>query len=116
VTVATEPELLAIPDLLVSDLFLLIHEALVNAARHARASAIQLAILREAHQISIAVADDGQGFPFSGKYTLADLAREQIGPRTLRERVLSLGGTMQLETGDGGSRVRLTVPLAREVA
>ena len=37
VTVATEPELLAIPDLLVSDLFLLIHEALVNAARHARA-------------------------------------------------------------------------------
>jgi signal transduction histidine kinase len=116
VTVATEPELLAIPDLLVSDLFLLIHEALVNAARHARASAIQLAILREAHQISIAVADDGQGFPFSGKYTLADLAREQIGPRTLRERVLSLGGTMQLETGEGGSRVRLTVPLAREVA
>jgi len=116
VTVATEPELLAIPDLLVSDLFLLIHEALVNAARHARASAIQLAILREAHQISIAVADDGQGFPFSGKYTLADLAREQIGPRTLRERVSSLGGTMQLETGDGGSRVRLTVPLAREVA
>jgi signal transduction histidine kinase len=116
VTVATEPELLAIPDLLVSDLFLLIHEALVNAARHARASAIQLAILREAHQISIAVADDGQGFPFSGRYTLADLAREQIGPRTLRERVLSLGGTMQLETGEGGSRVRLTVPLAREVA
>jgi signal transduction histidine kinase len=116
VTVATEPELLAIPDLLVSDVFLLIHEALVNAARHARASAIQLAILREAHQISIAVADDGQGFPFTGKYTLADLAREQIGPRTLRERVLSLGGTMQLETGEGGSRVHLTVPLAREVA
>ena len=116
VTVATEPDSLEIPDLLVTDLYLLIHEALVNAARHARASAIQLAILREAHQISIAVADDGQGFPFQGRYSLADLAREQIGPRTLRERVASLGGTLELETGTGGSRLRLTVPLVREVA
>lgn len=116
VTVATEPASLEIPDLLVTDLFLLIHEALVNAARHARASAIQLAILREAHQISIAVVDDGQGFPFEGRYTLADLAREQIGPRTLRERVASLGGSLEIETSKKGSRVRLTVPLVREVA
>jgi signal transduction histidine kinase len=116
VTVATEPELLEIPDLLLNDLFLLIHEALVNAARHARASAIQLAILREAHQISIAVADDGKGFPFSGRYTLAELTSAQIGPRTLRERVAALGGSLLLETGEGGSRVRLTVPLVREMA
>ncbi len=116
VTVATEPESLEIPDLLVNDLFLLIHEALVNAARHARASSIQLAILREAHQISIAVADDGQGFPFRGRYTLPELTQAQIGPRTLRERVSSLGGTLQIETGEDGSRVRLTVPLVREVA
>ena len=115
VTVATEPASLEIPDLLVTDLFLLIHEAMVNAARHARASAIQLAILREAHQISIAVVDDGQGFPFEGRYSLADLAREQIGPRTLRERVASLGGSLELETGKDGSRLRLTVPLVREV-
>ncbi len=115
VTVATEPETLAIPDLLVTDLFLLIHEALVNAARHAHASAIQLAIFREPHQISIAVADDGQGFPFKGTFTLADLIRTQTGPRTLRERVSSLGGDMLLETTDQGTRLKLTVPLAREV-
>lgn len=115
VTVATEPETLEIPDLLVTDLFLLIHEALVNAARHAHASAIQLAIFWEPHQISIAVADDGQGFPFKGTFTLADLARAQTGPRTLRERVASLGGDMLLETSDQGTRLKLTVPLAREV-
>ena len=115
VTVATEPETLEIPDLLVTDLFLLIHEALVNAARHAHASAIQLAIFWEPHQISIAVADDGQGFPFKGTFTLADLVRAQTGPRTLRERVASLGGDMLLETTDQGTRLKLTVPLAREV-
>jgi signal transduction histidine kinase len=115
VTVATEPETLEIPDLLVTDLFLLIHEALVNAARHAHASAIQLAIYWEPHQISIAVADDGQGFPFKGTFTLADLVRSQTGPRTLRERVASLGGDMLLETTEQGTRLKLTVPLAREV-
>ena len=48
--------------------------------------------------------------------SLADLTREQIGPRTLRERVASLGGSLDLETSAKGSRVRLTVPLVREVA
>jgi signal transduction histidine kinase len=116
VTVATEPETLEIPDLLVTDLFLLIHEALVNAARHAHASAIQLAIYWEPRQISIAVADDGQGFPFRGSFSLEDLVRTQTGPRTLRERVASLGGDMLLESTDQGTRLKLTVPFAREVA
>jgi signal transduction histidine kinase len=115
VTLATEPETLQIPDLLVTDLFLLIHEALVNSARHAHASAIQLAIYREAHQISIAVADDGHGFPFKGTFSLQDLQQTQTGPRTLRERVSSLGGDMLLETSEQGTRLKLTVPLAREV-
>ena len=116
VSVATEPEHLKVPDQLVNDVFLLIHEALVNAARHAKASSLQLALLREPQQLSIAVADDGQGFPFQGRFTLEDLARDQRGPRTLRERVTALGGSMVLETGPGGSRVRLVVPLGGEAA
>ena len=116
VTVATEPDHLQVPDQLVNDVFLLIHEALVNAARHAKASSLQLALLREPQQLSIAVADDGQGFPFQGRFTLEDLARDQRGPRTLRERVAALGGSMVLETGPGGSRVRLVVPLDGEAA
>jgi len=116
VTVATEPDQLQVPDRLVNDVFLLIHEALVNAARHAKASSLQLALLREPRHLSIAVADDGQGFPFHGRFTLEDLARDQRGPRTLRERVTALGGSMVLETGPGGSRVRLVVPLDGEAA
>lgn len=116
VTVATEPDHLKVPDHLVNDVFLLIHEALVNAARHAKASSLQLALLREPQQLSIAVADDGQGFPFHGRFTLDDLTRDQRGPRTLRERVATLGGSMVLETGPDGSRVRLVVPLGGEAS
>lgn len=116
VVVAADPAPLQIPDRLVNDVFLLIHEALVNAARHAHATSIQLALLREPHQLSIAVADDGQGFPFEGRFTLEDLARDQRGPRTLRERVAALNGSLLLETGPRGSRVQLDVPLDGAVA
>ena len=114
VTVALSPSELTVPDTLVNDVFLLIHEALVNAARHARATSIQLAILLDASQLSIAVADDGRGFPFEGRYTLDELARDGTGPRTLRERVAALGGSLELETGSGGSRIQLDVPLQVE--
>ncbi len=114
VSVAFDPDPLKVPDRVVNDVFLLIHEALVNAARHARASSIQLALLRSATDLSIAVADDGQGFPFHGQFTLEDLVRDQRGPRTLRERVTALGGSLLLETGPAGSRVRLVVPLEGE--
>jgi signal transduction histidine kinase len=110
VTVATEPENLQVSDKMANDTFLLIHEALVNAARHAHASAIQLAVLRGGKDLSIAVVDDGKGFPFEGRFTLDDLMKDQRGPRTLRERVAALGGRLELETGTAGTRLRIVVP------
>jgi signal transduction histidine kinase len=110
VTVATEPEHLQVADRMANDVFLLIHEALVNAARHARASSIQLAVLRGPKELSVAVVDDGEGFPFEGRFTLDDLMKDQRGPRTLRERVAALGGRLDLETGPDGTRLRMVVP------
>lgn len=113
-TVRTEPASLDIPDRMVHDLYLLIHEALVNAARHAQANSIQLAILRGPGQLSISVVDDGQGFPFAGVFSLQDLAERNLGPRSLRERVAALEGSMVLETSPRGTRVRMSVPLQQE--
>ena len=110
VTVATDPENLQVADRMANDVFLLIHEALVNAARHARASSIQLAVLRGPKDLSVAVVDDGTGFPFHGRFTLDDLMKDQRGPRTLRERVAALGGRLDLETGPDGTRLRIVVP------
>jgi signal transduction histidine kinase len=111
VTVATEPENVQVPDRLANDVFLLIHEALVNAARHARATSIQLAVLRGPRELSIGVVDDGQGFPFKGRFSLEDLMRDGQGPRTLRERMTALGGTLELDTSVSGTRLRIVVPL-----
>ena len=89
--------------------------------RHSTAHLLAHAV-KELHpdaQVTIGpVIEDGFYYDFSFKrpFTLEDLARDQRGPRTLRERVTALGGSMVLETGPGGSRVRLIVPLDGEAA
>ncbi|HEX6212175.1 MAG TPA: histidine kinase [Methylomirabilota bacterium] len=113
-TVATEPLRLDIPAGMVQELFFLVHEALVNAARHAHASSIQLAVLAEADRVSVSVVDDGRGFPVPGQYSIEQLAARDLGPRSLRERVSALGGALSIDTGESGTRIRMTIPLGRQ--
>jgi len=92
------------------DLYFLVREALVNAARHAEARRVEISIERpSAGRVRVVVADDGHGFPFAGRFDLPGLAERQIGPRTLRERVASLGGTLQLDSDERGARLEIEI-------
>ena len=82
-------------------------ESLVNAARHGEASAVRLVIRRNGGRLFITVADNGRGFPFHGRLTHADLAVGGVGPRNLFERVASLGGSLDLESGAAGARLHI---------
>lgn len=100
-----------IPEPLAREVYHLVREALVNAARHGEASAVRVAIRRAADgPLSIAVADNGRGFPFQGRLSHADLARGSLGPRNLFERVSSLRGTLELESGPSGARLEIALP------
>jgi signal transduction histidine kinase len=96
---------------LAQEIYWIVHESLINAARHARASGARAEIAVEDHRVSIRVEDDGQGFPFQGRYTLGQLAESKLGPATLMERIASLGGALTLDSGDRGTRLDITLPL-----
>jgi signal transduction histidine kinase len=112
VHVAFEPDPLTIPELIATDVYLLVHEALVNAARHARASKVLVAVFQSGDRLSIVVSDDGQGFPFKGRLTLDELRQRQVGPVSLRDRVTSLGGQLTVESTADGAKVQVDLPLA----
>lgn len=90
----------------------LVHEAVVNAARHAQAQSVQVAIEVERRQVRIEVADDGRGFPFQGEYDLHSLLASGLGPASLRDRIASLGGSLHLSSTPSGSHIEMVVPLA----
>ena len=88
-----------------------VQESLVNIRKH---SGAQSAVVRFASQEGLwklVINDDGQGFPFAGRYTLAELDDLRRGPAVIKERVRAVGGEMVIESTPGhGSRLEITIP------
>jgi signal transduction histidine kinase len=99
------------PAALAYEIYYIVHEALVNAARHARASSVSVAVNRFDDHVRITVADDGHGFPFHGHYDFAALTALKLGPMMLRERIAALGGSLVLDSSASGACIDIIVPL-----
>jgi signal transduction histidine kinase len=101
----------ALPETLARQIHRILHEAVINAARHAEASVVQVGLWVDGHRVRIEVADDGHGFPFEGDYDLPSLLRSDLGPASLRDRIASLGGSLSLRSSRQGSRLDISVPM-----
>lgn len=95
---------------LADDVVALVAEALTNAARHAGATLIRAAAAIEGELVRIDVEDDGHGFPFHGRYDLAQLTAAGHAPWSLKERVTELGGELVIESSPRGARVEIRLP------
>jgi signal transduction histidine kinase len=110
VTVRVEGVPEPVPASLAQEVYHIVQEAVVNAARHAGASAVEVILAAGRECIRITVADDGHGFPFVGRYDLATLTEKRMGPVSLRERIAALGGDLIVESRDTGSRIEVALP------
>jgi signal transduction histidine kinase len=88
----------------------MVHEAIVNALKHSHPSRVTVTLEGEPGGLRVVVSDDGHGFPFRGHYDHAALARSNAAPRSLLERLTSLGGELSIDSTDAGSRVEMRVP------
>jgi two-component system, NarL family, sensor kinase len=90
-------------------LFALGRELLANAAKHAGAAHVHLALKRHPNQVELEVHDDGCGIP-PGRLDRA-LLDGHVGLASVTERVAVLGGTVDISTAPGtGTTVRVTLP------
>jgi signal transduction histidine kinase len=101
----------ALPDAVAREIRSIVQEGMVNSARHARASAVHVAVSRDNAGISITVDDDGRGFPFTGRYGDAERRELAIGPVVLAERVDTLGGSLAITSSTAGARLDIRIPL-----
>jgi signal transduction histidine kinase len=85
-------------------------EALVNASRHGRASRALVSLSLGHGQLLIEVADDGGGFPFTGRRSFEELTADRTGPASIRHRVTTLGGRLDITSGSEGATLRIALP------
>ncbi|MFJ8584364.1 GAF domain-containing protein [Streptomyces sp. NPDC093595] len=78
-------------------------EVLSNAARHARATRVEISLKAASGEVVLTAADDGRGIPAGGR---------RSGLRNLDERARALGGSLEIERpAGGGSRLVWRAPL-----
>ncbi|HEY6842887.1 MAG TPA: histidine kinase [Thermoanaerobaculia bacterium] len=91
--------------------FRIIQEAVTNSAKHGSASHVIVRLTSSDNRMLIEVIDDGSGFPFHGRISLASIRESGIGPAILAERVAALNGDLAVESSGSGAKLEISVPL-----
>ena len=90
-------------------LFRVAQEALANVARHSEAEHADIDLIYTSSTVTLRVADDGRGFDPAGG------SGGGFGLQSMRERLVRLGGHVDLESAPGkGTRVTAVCPLNEE--
>jgi signal transduction histidine kinase len=82
----------------------LVQESLTNVVKHAAAASVTVNVFADAESLTVEVRDDGIGFDTSS-------STSGFGLAGMRERVFLLGGTLDVTSGDGGTRMTTRIPL-----
>jgi signal transduction histidine kinase/ligand-binding sensor domain-containing protein len=86
----------------------IVRESLVNAHRHANARRISIVLHYSGAKFEVSIGDDGIGIE---QEFLNNGGREgHYGLTGMRERARKLGGTLQMERLDPGTRITLRIP------
>ena len=90
-------------------IFHVAREALANARRHSRATALTLSLGAEDGHVRLRVADNGEGFDPG-----ANLSEEHRGVRNMAARAKAVGGRIDIQSAPSrGTIIELSVPVAR---
>jgi signal transduction histidine kinase len=111
VVIRLTPAALSLPEPQARAVRLMIHEAIVNAMKHAHPSRVSVDLYGGVDLLQIVITDDGRGFPFRGRVDHDELVGSSRGPASLRDRVVALDGRIAIESKVTGSRVEISLPI-----
>lgn len=94
-------------------LFRVLQESLTNVHRHSQAPSAEIKVESDAEQITIEITDHGRGMPARVLQQLqGDGTKLGVGLAGMRERVHELGGNFEVTSNQGGTTIRVSIPLA----
>lgn len=112
---ASETEYLDIPQPICREIARIVQEALVNVRKHSQATQVRVRMGVKNGAWILEIADNGRGFPFTGRLSLAEMDSLSKGPLVIKERVRLIEAELTIESNPGqGARLEITAPLKRE--
>jgi PAS domain S-box-containing protein len=90
-------------------IFRIVQEGLANIHRHAQSSTANITLELDAGDLKLEIADQGRGIPAG---VLLDANGAGVGLPGMRERVRQLGGRCEIESGEGGTTIRIVLSAA----
>jgi signal transduction histidine kinase len=110
-TFETDLDACALPPHVCGEMVRIVQEALTNVKKHSSAKAVHIRLEERGVNYLLEICDDGGGFDFAGRVSLAQMDAEGKGPAVLKERVSLIGGDLAVESTPGrGARLEITVP------
>jgi len=101
----------ALPPLPAREVGRILQEALVNIRKHSGAKNVVVRLAADGDFWRLTIEDDGCGFDFSGRKSIAELDAAWQGPAVIKERVRSIGGDLTIESAPGrGARLEINLP------
>ena len=94
-------------------LYRFLQEALNNIARHAKAKHVSVLLTYSHPKLIFTIKDDGVGFDQTEPMVPSGAKRQPIGLLGMRERVVSVGGSIDIRSSGGeGTVIRAELPIA----
>jgi PAS domain S-box-containing protein len=92
-------------------LFRVVQESLTNIQRHSGSPQATIRIERDKEKLTIEIIDKGHGIAAGNqKLTGTPLQGIGVGIPSMQERVKQIGGTLEIESSNQGTTVRVTIP------
>ena len=94
-------------------LFRIVQESLINIHRHAGSEIARIRLCRDAETLVLEIEDRGHGIPSASPRHIMN-GGDGVGIAGMCERLEQLGGSLEIESGDGGTTVRARLPLVAD--
>ena len=91
--------------------FRVVQECLTNIHRHSESRSAIIRLTRDAESVFLEVEDSGKGM---SPERLSEIQSQGsgVGIRGMLERIRQFGGKMNIESGDSGTKISVTLPLS----
>jgi PAS domain S-box-containing protein len=97
-------------------LFRVVQESLTNIHRHSGSKTALVGIHRSSAELTLEIKDEGKGISLELQGKVAFGEGSGVGLRGMRERVRQLGGRLDVDSDQNGTRIRVVLPVGNWTA